>query len=154
MRTKLNLEIEIEDGKVVSVKTIEPGEDIIKPVSNYARFFDEGCTGWQNDAEYNLIFLRSMQNYANDLLRSRGYLFLNEVYDLLGIPRSKEGQLVGWVYDKDDPKKGDFVDFGIFNLDAIANREFVNGFRKSVLLDFNVYGNIIDVLEGKEDGEA
>lgn len=154
MRTKLNLEIEIEDGKVVSVKTIEPGEDIIKPVSNYARYFDEGCKGWQKDAEYNLIFLKSMQNYANDLLKTRGYLFLNEVYDLLGIPRSREGQLVGWVYDKDNPKKGDPVDFGLVNSTDFMTREFVNGYRRTVMLDFNVDGNIINVLEGKEEGEA
>ena len=147
MRTKINLEIEIEDGKVVSVKTVEPGKKITAsdPVSMYARFFDCGCTGWQKDAEYNMIFLKSMQNYANDLLKTKGYLFLNEVYELLGIPKSKEGQLVGWVYDKDDKFRDNYVDFCIFNS---GNENFVNG---NVLLDFNVDGEIIDHLK---DGEA
>ena len=116
--------------------------------SDYARFFDEACAGWSKDPEYNLKFLKDQQRYANDLLKAKGHLFLNEVYDMLGIPRTKAGQVVGWVYDEKNPRhNGDnFVDFGIYDLHREKNRDFVNGYERSILLDFNVDGAIIDLI--------
>lgn len=116
--------------------------------SDYARFYDCGCDNWQKDAEHNLWYLRQQQNYANEKLKAQGYLFLNDVYDMLGIPRSKAGQIVGWIYnDKDPNHKGDnYVDFGIYNINVEANRDFVNGYEPTILLDFNVDGNIYDLL--------
>ncbi len=94
------------------------------------------------------MFLKHQQNYANELLRSNGYLFLNDVYDMLGIPRTKAGQVVGWIYDEDNPNhKGDnFVDFGIYDIHRQANRDFVNGYERVIWLDFNVDGNILDLI--------
>lgn len=112
-------------------------------VSMYARFFDESCAGWSNDSNVNLVYLRQQQNYANNLLKSRGHLFLNDVYNLLGIPKTKEGQVVGWVYDVDNPMGDNYVDFDIY---AERNQGFVNGYKKSVLLDFNVDGCILDKI--------
>lgn len=114
--------------------------------SEYARFFDDGCNGWTKDAEYNLMFLKNTQNTANDLLKSRGHLFLNEVYDMLGIPRSKAGQVVGWIYDKDHPVGDNFVDFGMYNMNIEKARDFVNGYERTILLDFNVDGPIMDMI--------
>lgn len=114
--------------------------------SEYARFFDDGCNGWTKDAEYNLMFLKNTQNTANDLLKSRGHLFLNEVYDMLGIPRSKAGQVVGWIYDKDHPTGDNFVDFGMYNMNIEKVRDFVNGYERTILLDFNVDGPIMDMI--------
>ena len=115
--------------------------------SQYSRFFDSGSCEFQKDPEYNMMFLRRQQDYANELLRTRGYLFLNEVYDLLDIPRSKAGQIVGWIFDKDHPEnEGDgYVDFGLYN-GSEANRRFVNGEEYNILLDFNVDGVIYDKL--------
>lgn len=114
--------------------------------SQYARFFDNGCDNWQKDAEHNLWYLKQQQNYANEKLKANGYLFLNDVYDMLGIPRSKAGQFVGWIYDDKNPNhKGDnYVDFGIYNVNRETNRDFVNGYEPSILLDFNVDGPIYD----------
>ena len=109
--------------------------------SVYARFFDERCSPWINDSEVNLMFLKRQETYANDLLRTRGYLFLNEVYTLLGMPWTQAGRVVGWVYDKDNPVGDNMVDFALF---AERNRDFVNGYVKSALLDFNVDGFILD----------
>lgn len=93
------------------------------------------------------MFLRRQQDYANEMLKSRGHLFLNEVYDLLDIPRSKAGQVVGWVYNKNDNTKGDnYVDFNIYDVTDNAKRRFVNGYEKSILLDFNVDGVIYDII--------
>lgn len=114
--------------------------------SDYARFFDESCAAWQRDPEYNLMFLKSQQQYANDLLISRGRLFLNEVYDMLGIERTKAGQVVGWVYDTVDPVGDNFVDFGIYDMDSERARAFVNGYETNILLDFNVDGNVWDLM--------
>ena len=114
--------------------------------SDYARFFDEASPYWQSDAEYNLVFLKAQQAYANDLLRARGRLFLNEVYEMLGIEKSKAGQVVGWVYDEEHPVGDNFVDFGIFDMSKERVRAFVNGYEPNILLDFNVDGNIWDLM--------
>lgn len=112
--------------------------------SQYARFFDDGCTGWSRDPEYNLMFLRCQEQHANERLKTKGHLFLNEVYDSLGIPRTKAGQMVGWIYDSNN---GDnYVDFGIFN-GSENSRAFVNGRERSILLDFNVDGDIWNLIE-------
>lgn len=137
--------VDPETGKEKKVKkTIQVSD--IDGYSEYARFFDDGCTGWEKDAEINLMFLRSQQQYANDLLRSRGRLFLNEVYRMLGIPETKAGQVVGWVYDEEHPIGDNYVDFGIYDLNKPKNRDFVNGYERTVLLDFNVDGNIWELM--------
>ena len=134
-----------EDGTETTVtKTVEVVDPNVE--SDYARFFDEWCTGWTKDAESNLIFLKQQQNQANDMLRAKGRLFLNEVYDMLGIPRSKAGQIVGWVYDKDNQIGDNYVDFGIYDLHNEQKRLFVNGHERSILLDFNVDGNIWELM--------
>ena len=133
-------------GKEKTVKkSIEVAD--VNEHSDYARFFDELCTGWKRDAEYNLMFLKHQQNYANEKLQKQGYLFLNDVYDMLGIPKTKAGQVVGWIYDEAHPDIYDnFVDFGIYDLYNEKARDFVNGREKSILLDFNVDGNILDLI--------
>lgn len=116
----------------------------VHDISPYARWFDRDCDNHKiRDSVYNLYFLRCQQNYANDKLRSRGYLFLNEVYDMIGIPRTRVGQVVGWVYDERNPVGDNFVDFGIYE---DRNAAFINGYVDKVLLDFNVDGNILDAL--------
>lgn len=136
-----------EKGKEKTVtKTVDVAD--VNEISDYARFFDDGCTGWEKDAEHNLMFLKLQQNYANDILKSKGYLFLNDVYKMLGIPVTKAGQIVGWIYDEKNPNhKGDnFVDFGIYDLYNERKRAFVNGKERTILLDFNVDGNILDMI--------
>lgn len=134
-----------KNGKEKKVKKVTNVTNI-DGYSDYARFFDNGCDNWQKDAEHNLWYLKQQQNWANQKLKANGYLFLNDVYDMLGIPRSKAGQIVGWIYDDKNPShKGDnFVDFGIYNITREANRDFVNGFESTILLDFNVDGPIYD----------
>ncbi|MCM1578805.1 MAG: DUF6353 family protein [Ruminococcus sp.] len=110
--------------------------------SEYARFFDESSPYYEKDSEYNLMFLKSQQAYANDRLKANGILFLNEVYDMLGIPKTRAGQIVGWVYDEENPIGDNFVDFGIYDCYSEAKRDFVNGYERAILLDFNVDGNI------------
>lgn len=124
-----------------TIRVADPNE-----YSDYARFFDEYCTGWDKNSEYNLMFLRQQQNHANDLLKSQGFLFLNDVYGMLGIPKTKAGQIVGWIYDTKNPVGDNFVDFGIYDLHNEKKRDFVNGYERSILLDFNVDGNILEYI--------
>lgn len=135
-----------EDGTESTVKTTV---NVIDPntISDYSRIFDECNPSWSKSPEHNLVFLKQQQNYANDLLKSRGHLFLNEVYDMLGFPRTQAGQIVGWVYDDVNPVGDNFVDFGIYNLDSERARAFVNGYERSILLDFNVDGNVWKLLK-------
>ena len=115
-----------------------------RDISEYAKFYDDGCTGWCKDPEHNLMFLRRQQYYANFLFWSKGYLFLNEVYDMLGIPRTGAGQVVGWIYNEKNPTGANYVDFGIYDIYNEKARDFVNGYERSILLDFNVDGYILD----------
>lgn len=111
--------------------------------SIYARFFDAYSTSWSKEPEYNMLFLRNQQNYANDMLKARGHLFLNEVYDMLGIERSSAGSVVGWVISEEGDN---YVDFGIFSGNTDNARNFIHGREGSVLCDFNVDGVIYDKL--------
>lgn len=114
--------------------------------SPYAIIFDDGNTGWDKDPELTKFFLIQQQNYANDLLKSRGHLFLNEVYDMLGAKRTKAGAQVGWVYDEKNASGDNFVDFGIFDINNPKARDFVNGYERVIILDFNVDGVILDLI--------
>ena len=134
--------VQNEDGTETVVKKTINVASQLDLYSDYARFFDDGCAGWDPNTEYSLTFLKHQQNYANDLLKSRGHLFLNEVYDMLGIPRSKAGQVVGWIYDPTDNTRDNYVDFGIYDTWKANSREFVNGHEPVIILDFNVDGDI------------
>ena len=133
-----------ENGEVETVKKTVEVVDNTDPngYSMYARFFDEGNPYWKRDDGYNAMFVKSIQNWANDRLHANGVLFLNEVYEALGLPKTKEGQIVGWIYDPDHPIGDNYVDFGIYDVSRPAVRDFVNGYERSVLLDFNVDGNV------------
>ena len=126
------------------VNTVNP-EDLSQ-ISEFARFFDESCPDWRKDSEFNLMYLRRQQDWANEKLKQKGHLFLNEVYDMLGINRTRAGQVVGWIYDENNDKGDNFVDFGIYDINSERKRAFVNGDERSILLDFNVDGVIYDKI--------
>ncbi len=151
------LKYNIKAKNIEQVTTDENGNEVTttetvkavnsEEISEYARFFDEACPGWDKSPEYNLAFLRNTQAYANRRLKERGILFLNEVYEMLGIPRSQAGQVIGWVYDENNPDNANHVDFGIYDLYKERNRAFVNGYERSILLDFNVDGNVYMLMK-------
>lgn len=111
--------------------------------SQYVAYFDAASTVWENDEVYNLAFLKTKLMYLNNELRIKGYMFLNEVYRALGLPETVAGQYVGWVMGSVD---GDgvikFIDVATGeNIDDIENLD-----DPTVLLDFNVDGDIINIL--------
>lgn len=141
--------------EVLDVVDDETGEVVAEmhvvgaPGSAYARFFDEiSSRNWSQDPEINLLFLRTVQNYCNDRLHARGHIFLNEVFDELGLSHTPAGSLVGWRWKKDSGD--DYVDFGIW--DGVRGEvisDFFNGREGAILLDFNVDGIIWDKIGGE-----
>ena len=106
----------------------------------YAKVFDDTHSDWKQDPEMNLFYLRARQAQANDMLKSQGHLFLNEVYDMLGFKRTKAGAVVGWIYDDKKPYGDNFVDFGMTEIrrhDADSDE-----YKRAFILDFNVVGDI------------
>ena len=146
-------EEEVVDEKTGEVKKVKMAH--VDPTSSYARFFDESCEAWSKDSESNFDFIMGQRAYLQHLLDTRGYVFLNEAYERLGIPTTRAGQSIGWIASKEDePMK--FIDFGLFAQTGDADtderrRAFVNGNEYSILLDFNVDGDILDYVFAKED---
>lgn len=133
---------------VTEVKDAETGEvreeTILDPngLSLHARFFDESNVHWTKEPGYNQVFVQNQERFANDLLRTRGHVFLNEVYDALGMERTQAGAVMGWKLGMGD----EFVSFGMFDKNNVKAREFVNGIERSILLDFNIAGYIYDKI--------
>lgn len=113
------------------------------PLSIYSRWFDSSNMNWVNQAHYNDVFLRAKQNYFNDILNIKGYVFLNEVLEELGFEPTPEGQLVGWLSRKKGTEADGFIDFG---LSAPDNAAFNSGDLAACLLDFNVDGIMYDMI--------
>jgi len=137
-----------ENGKTKKVKKTKLAVRDPNQASVYARFFDETNPNWAKDPQFNFYFLKTKQNYLNNLLQAKGYLFLSEVYEELGFEASQASRVVGWMIGSET---GDgFIDFGIFNGDNPKARDFVNGYEKSILLDFNVDGLIYNLFTKKK----
>lgn len=132
-----------EEGNVQEQKVVVMNNHL----SIYARLFDAGNENWSKNAEMNMAFLKSQQIVANTMLHDRGFLFLNEVYDLLDIPRSEAGQYVGWVEGMGD----DFVDFGLY---TVENKNATDGFEPAIWLDFNVDGDIMYIFDKLHGGDG
>lgn len=110
--------------------------------SPYAKVFDASCPDWDKNPTFSMIFLKGQQEIANNILHTRGHLFLNEVYEMLGFEHTSIGAVVGWV----DGIGDSFVDFGLYNIEDEATRRFVNGIESNIILDFNVDGVIYDKI--------
>lgn len=132
--------------EVVKKEVVDVSEDDPNNYSPYSIVFDDGNEGWDPDPERTKFFLIQQQNWANERLKAKGHLFLNEVYDMLGARRTKAGAQVGWVYDEKNVVGDNYVDFGIFDTRRSKARDFVNGYEKVIVLDFNVDGYILDLI--------
>lgn len=128
------IEVDPETGKEKKVKkTVMVADPNLQ--SDYAVYFDSKSRNYETNPDYNRMFLKAQQAFANDKLQTRGHLFLNEVLDDLDIPRTPAGQIVGWTKDGPDG----YVNFRIVEVE----RETEDGRHEpALLLDFNVEGNI------------
>lgn len=130
---------ERENGEPVIEKKRSPAGH-----SQYARFFDANTNkNAHHHPEYNTLFLQSQQNYFNNILETRGHVFLNEVYAALGLEHTKAGAVVGWIKGEGDGA----IDFGIWSDDRMVQmHDFLTGHESAILLDFNVDGVIYDKI--------
>lgn len=135
-----------ENGKEKKVKTIVETATVSER-SCYSRIFDETCPNWEKNAEYNNMFLRQTQKFLNQRLQEKGHMFLNEVYEAIGFEKSQQGQIVGWIYDPEDPTCSNYIDFGIDDIHDENKRLFVNGHERSIILDFNPDGDIFSLMK-------
>lgn len=122
------------DGKKITTKQSHGA------FSPYAVLFDEANRNWQPGPGYNLVFLKVQQDFANERLRARGHVFLNEVHDALGMEHTQAGQQVGWVLSDEGDN---YVSFGF---DRPDNQEFMKGRETNTWLDFNVDGVVWDKI--------
>ena len=135
-----------EDGKT---KTVTTKKEVINgPLrySAYAIIYQDGCNGWSEDPEDSKEFLIRLEKIFTAKLRREGHLFLNDVYEALGVKKTKAGQIVGWIYKPEDPERDNYVSFNIFNNNSAASGRFVNGYEPNVIIDPNVDGPIIDLI--------
>ena len=138
-------EVDPVTGKVKKVKKNVPVISTGK-LSPYAReFCKETTPQWHAVPEYNALFLKAQQNAANDFLKSRGHIFLNDVYDMLGFSRTSDGAVVGWVNEGNGDQ---FVDFGLWDsYEAYSHNIDEEGrLNRTLILDFNVDGVIYDLI--------
>lgn len=138
---------QVEDEETGKKKKVRKNIRVIdgKQYSDYARIFDEYNPEWKDDSERNLYFLNAQQRYANDRLKARGILTLNEVYEMLGFEPTTAGVHVGWTYKPDNDRGDNYVDFGIFDVNKPAVKDFLDGYEAAIVLDFNVDGYIYDI---------
>lgn len=155
-------EVEKEDG-TKEVKKVNKVVATGLEYSDYSRFFDKDSTYWTKDAEYNRTFLEETKAWLNkELIKRAGKpLYLNEVYDALDIERTDAGQVVGWRYlPNDKSHRGDnYISFGLpSDNEGIATseamRRFWNGLEPTVLLDFNVDGEVYQTMPRKSVAKA
>ena len=133
----MELKVKVDGAEMSIEEAMSIGTDL--GTSPYGFKFDENSASWDRSRDMNVFFLKFTQDYFNDLLKLRGHLFLNEVYDRLGIPRRAIGQCVGWIYDENNPNGDNFVDLDIFN-------ERNNNDENVFILDPNVDGYILDKI--------
>lgn len=138
-----DIEIE-ENGKTKKIKNADVLDEMDDPLEvSYDRVFDDNNSNWTGHSDMDLVFLKHVENWANEVLKARGFIFLNEVYNELGFGPCEAGQFVGWVRDHN----GDgYVDFGIMDIYRKSNRDFINGYSQHVLLTFNVDGYIANKI--------
>lgn len=130
---------EIDDEGNSKTRKVKKTHVIPEDYSGYAILFDSSNPNWEKNAAYNLMWLRGIENYMNDLLKTRGHVLLNDVYDALGYPRTPDGAIRGWIYDRDSDSE--YISFGIDWEDGEkkpAVRNFLNGLEPNVILEFNL----------------
>lgn len=133
-----------ENGKKTKEKEqVEKTEtEMVIPADDSCRFFDSSNPNWDKNPTFSMMWLRGQQNILNDILHTRGHVFLNEVYDALGFPHTPQGAVLGWI----DGEGDNCIDFGLYDPNKESVRRFVNGVDNTIMLEFNHDGVIWDKI--------
>lgn len=140
-----------EDGTETIIKDATVIDENMANLNPYHRWFTSDNSNWRKDAGMNRTFLIGQQNFANELLKVQGHLFLNEVLKACGFAPSAIGAQVGWIYDPEDSTRDSFVDFGFMDgnkgLVSVSDDGFYESREYDVPLNFNVDGPILDKVD-------
>ncbi|UUG69297.1 membrane protein [Arthrobacter phage ScienceWizSam] len=111
-------------------------------------FFEPNNVNWKNSPEYNLSYVMAQQTFANQLLNSRGHVMLNDVLDGLGIDRTPEGAVLGWVLDRAHAEGSKYIDFGIVDCQSPNSRVFGSDRElvECIMLDIKTDGIVWDKI--------
>ena len=133
-----------ENGKKTKEKEQVENTDtgMVMPTDDSCRFFDSSNPNWDKNPTFSMMWLRGQQNILNDILHTRGHVFLNEVYDALGFPHTPQGAVLGWI----DGEGDNCIDFGLYDPNKENVRRFVNGVDNVIMLEFNHDGVIWDKI--------
>ena len=63
-------------------------------MKKYTVVYDRTATYWMKDDQYNHMFIKEQEGYFTSLLNNRGYIYLNQICEYLG---------VGWKPRSDNP---------------------------------------------------
>lgn len=123
----------VETARGIDVEAVKANE-----AESYARMFDKWNENWEPSAKQNLFYLQSVIRHFEDVLRLRGWVLLNDVYEHMGYEPTYAGSQVGWMRNGD----GDgYISFGLERNTENA-KKFLNGHISDVIIDFNVDGVI------------
>ena len=149
------------DGKEKTVKKKVAFLDDNFGDDGYRRVFDFRNPYWDHHPDYALMFLSAKQNLFNDQLRANGFVFLNDVLKDLGFEPTKQGQIVGWVYDPNNDKGDNYIDFRVSPVRIRENdgKEYVENLEYperncGFALDFNVDGSILNRVDWSANDKA
>ena len=134
-----------ENGKTKKTKkTVQ----IVNEPSGYARYFADGeASGAERNLAYNETFLCGIERTVNSTLRIKGYLFLNDLYEMLGFERSIAGQSVGWVYDPSRDDHGDnYIKLRMTKVWRRVPNATTDEYEQVWMIDPNVDGPIMEHL--------
>lgn len=157
---KIGEEAENDIRMKIETKTDEEGKTTKEapkayPLEGTIRFFDETSKLWDKNPDIVLQTLKLKLDYVNRILKRDGHIFLNDVLDILDLPKCKAGQYLGWIYDKNIENK---ISFGQYMYvpadmyeyafsDTIQEIGYVYTGTNTIILDFNVDGNILDLAK-------
>ena len=69
-------------------------------LSDYAVFYARGISSqWDPNEYYNRTYINGQREWWTLMLRENGVVFLNEVLEALGFPKTKAGAVIGWLRD-------------------------------------------------------
>lgn len=85
-------EVQLEGEK--KPKKVNVADDLSQ--STTEAWFRESAFFASDDYDYNMSYINSKLDSMDLRLFQRGFLTLNEVYDALGLPITKQGALLGW----------------------------------------------------------
>lgn len=150
-----DLYLNLQREEVVTVETDKKGKEktsvdiVVKPGieedpthSLYLIDTRDKCWYYKRP-EMTYYYLFETQQTLTQMLRTRGYLFLNEVLRALEKPEIPEGQIIGWVYDETKGDTDNCVDFGL--KEGTENFDFfMSGKNEFVYITLNHDGTIYD----------